>query len=233
MIIFMTNAIRGMLNNANDNITGIQKELWQYANCPSVVRARSWDLKSAQFQIKSCEEQVSAITKLIDLVENERAEYYYLYENNQVLSIKTAEYPVLTPKTVDGKLVWDDTGVKIEVYEVQCFDSDDIKALVPSNKNPEMYGAVECRYNMLPYFKGLSFREGKSYVGFEGVEDLDPDSFYITCVNCKRIFALTKEHQEWYTIRGYSLPKRCSACREEKRIKEYEDDASTSFFAWD
>ncbi len=44
-------------------------------------------------------------------------------------------------------------------------------------------------------------------------------SQYITCVDCGTEFEHSERDQEFYTERGYSLPKRCKACRTKKKAR--------------
>lgn len=42
----------------------------------------------------------------------------------------------------------------------------------------------------------------------------------VQCKDCKRFFALTQETMDWYKSQGFELPKRCFACRTERRNKQ-------------
>lgn len=39
----------------------------------------------------------------------------------------------------------------------------------------------------------------------------------LQCVECGKIFEFSAEDQEFYATKGYSVPKRCSDCREARK----------------
>lgn len=43
----------------------------------------------------------------------------------------------------------------------------------------------------------------------------------IKCKDCGRLFLLSIKHQEWYLSKGWTLPKRCTVCREERKKEEH------------
>lgn len=43
----------------------------------------------------------------------------------------------------------------------------------------------------------------------------------IKCIICGRTFLFTSSEQKWYKGQGYSQPKRCSGCRENKYINNF------------
>ena len=43
----------------------------------------------------------------------------------------------------------------------------------------------------------------------------------IKCKDCGISFPLSVKRQEWYLAKGWTLPKRCAVCREERRKVEH------------
>ena len=42
----------------------------------------------------------------------------------------------------------------------------------------------------------------------------------LTCADCGQEFTLTSKDQEFFQMRGYSMPKRCTACRQAKKNEQ-------------
>ena len=59
----------------------------------------------------------------------------------------------------------------------------------------------------------LGITESRIYPVLEDVK--------IKCAVCGRIFIYTAGEQKWYKGRGYSQPKRCPGCRENKYINDF------------
>jgi ribosomal protein S27E len=59
----------------------------------------------------------------------------------------------------------------------------------------------------------LGITGSRKYPVFEDVK--------IKCVICGRIFIFATGEQKWYKGRGYSSPKRCPGCRENKYINDF------------
>lgn len=41
----------------------------------------------------------------------------------------------------------------------------------------------------------------------------------LQCIECGQIFEFTAEDQEFYSKKGYSAPKRCPVCRENRKLR--------------
>lgn len=46
----------------------------------------------------------------------------------------------------------------------------------------------------------------------------------MVCVDCGNTFEISAGEQEWYHAQGFQMPKRCSECRKNKRIKNKRKD---------
>ena len=55
----------------------------------------------------------------------------------------------------------------------------------------------------------------------------------IKCKDCGISFPLSVKRQEWYLAKGWTLPKRCAVCREERRKEKriISINANYSFYA--
>lgn len=42
----------------------------------------------------------------------------------------------------------------------------------------------------------------------------------ITCVECKKEFVFAERDQQFFREKGYTNPKRCKACRKEKKANK-------------
>lgn len=42
----------------------------------------------------------------------------------------------------------------------------------------------------------------------------------VTCTDCGQEFTLTSKDQEFFQLRGYSIPKRCTPCRQSKKNEQ-------------
>jgi hypothetical protein len=47
------------------------------------------------------------------------------------------------------------------------------------------------------------------------------------CTDCRTAFTIDVGEQRFFEARGYSLPKRCPACRQAKRIKHELEQAQS------
>lgn len=46
------------------------------------------------------------------------------------------------------------------------------------------------------------------------------EDMQLTCSDCGQVFAFTSEDQAYFQERGYSVPKRCKACRQAKKNEQ-------------
>ena len=51
----------------------------------------------------------------------------------------------------------------------------------------------------------------------------------IKCKDCGITFTLSEKRQEWYLSKGWTLPKRCAVCREERRKEEHIISISSNY----
>jgi CxxC-x17-CxxC domain-containing protein len=42
----------------------------------------------------------------------------------------------------------------------------------------------------------------------------------LSCIDCGQEFTLSSKDQEFFQVRGYSAPKRCTACRQAKKNEQ-------------
>lgn len=206
-----------------------QANLAQSSNSPTLYEKFTLELNGLEHAEQSQARHIELLTKTIKRVEEERAEYYYVYRGLKIVPILAAKYPVKLITAVNGKLVMKDSGVSVEVYEVPTHDNKGVLALLPVERDPSEFPRVSYREHPLGYYTYYAYREGVGYVGYEGVENIQPTNMYTKCSSCGLIFPLTEEHQEWYAERKFDLPKRCSACRKEKRDMK-ESCALSSYF---
>ncbi len=47
----------------------------------------------------------------------------------------------------------------------------------------------------------------------------------LTCKDCRNPFFFTERDQEFFAKQGYTEPKRCKPCRDEKKLKQAQQDA--------
>ena len=54
----------------------------------------------------------------------------------------------------------------------------------------------------------------------EAADEIDPqghDIIRMYCIDCPESFTLTRAQRDWYRVRRLTLPRRCEACRDERR----------------
>jgi CxxC-x17-CxxC domain-containing protein len=53
-----------------------------------------------------------------------------------------------------------------------------------------------------------------------GRKDFMTGDLLLTCADCGQEYTLSSKDQEFFQMRGYSMPKRCTACRQAKKNEQ-------------
>lgn len=164
-------------------------------------------------------------------IENQNSLYYLIdTEGSSVWECRNVTMPIMTPYTEDGFVKWKDTGETVKVFKILDLRDEELETrdLIPADDDIPC-DVIFCDHNWEATVSNLSTKFG--YVGFAEFSGVF-DNYY-TCKepNCGRIFSLTYKEIEWFKYKGWPLPKRCPACRaERKQAREQMQAERTSLF---
>lgn len=163
-----------------------------------------------------------------DIIAGYKEPGYYLWDDfkYQVYEFRLTAKPVLTPYTENGFVKWKDTGFSVAVFELYELEGENpiTPDMVPVDLADNVIYASSSRWSDIVH----NLSTHGNYVGFEHYTG-GVDSNY-TCKDCGAIFSLTASEEIWYTNKGYSLPKRCSSCREKRKQSKAQEGLGTGFF---